>query len=79
MNIIILGAIVLAITQLVKITVNMTSRYVPLTSLIVALAIFLLAAVLSKTTVSWDLVQNAIITGLTAGGLWSGTKATIGE
>ena len=76
MDILILGAIVLGITQIVKITFDLGSRFIPLVSLIVALAIISVFAFANNSPFNWELIQNAIIAGLTAGGLWSGSKAT---
>ncbi|MCK9370973.1 hypothetical protein M0R04_13770 [Candidatus Dojkabacteria bacterium] len=77
MDAIILGALVVGITQIIKMTLALKSRYIPVTTLVVSLVIFSLGAWLADTvTFGWDLVQNALVTALVSCGLWSGGKST---
>ena len=77
MDIILVGGIVLGLTQLVKITVNVSKRYIPLTALILSGVVFGVAAYLNNIVVDWAYVSTAIVTALTSVGLWSSVKNTV--
>lgn len=77
MDTIILGGIILGITQLAKITLGVSKRYIPITCFVVSAIVFGTAALLSKTIIDWTFVSSALVVALTAMGLWSGTKSTL--
>lgn len=77
MDIIVMGGLVLGLTQVVKVTLKISSRWVPSVALFLSLAVFGLYAFLSKVPLDWTIVSTAIVTALTSVGLWSGTKSTL--
>ena len=79
MDLIILGAIVLGLVELIKITFAITSRYLPIATLIVTVILFAVYLKVTNSAVSWEVIQNGLIVALTAMGLWSGTKAVVGK
>jgi len=79
MDLIILGAIVLGLVELFKITFIIPARYIPIVTLIVTVLLYAVYLSITSTVVSWDIIQNGLIVALTAMGLWSGTKAVVGK
>jgi len=79
MDLIILGAIVLGLVELFKITFIIPARYIPIVTLIVTVSLYAVYLSITSTVVSWDIIQNGLIVALTAMGLWSGTKAVVGK
>jgi len=79
MDLIILGAIVLGLVELFKITFIIPARYIPIVTLIVTVLLYVVYLSITSTVVSWDIIQNGLIVALTAMGLWSGTKAVVGK
>lgn len=79
MDLIILGAIVLGLVELLKITFIIPARYIPIVTLIVTVLLYAVYLNITSTVVSWDIIQNGLIVALTAMGLWSGTKAVVGK
>lgn len=79
MDLIILGAIVLGLVELFKITFIIPARYIPIVTLIVTVLLYAVYLNITSTVVSWDIIQNGLIVALTAMGLWSGTKAVVGK
>lgn len=79
MDIVILGAIVLGLVQVVKSTFGITSRYIPVVTLVITALLFAVYMVIENVPVNWESIQNAIIVALSAMGLWSGTKAVAGK
>ena len=70
----ILVPLIIGITQVFKVSLKLGSQYVPIVALLLGvLGAFLLG--------SWDVQSGiqGIIAGLTASGLWSSTKTTIGK
>lgn len=76
MEYITLSAFIVAITQVAKMTFGLTRRYIPITSLLISFALICAFAFYSNVSLTWEMVANAMIAGLTACGLWSGIKAT---
>ena len=70
----VLVPLVLGVTQVIKMTVGHGKRYTPIVSLVLGMG----GAVLIGAFDSTSLVQG-IIVGLSASGLYSGSKATISE
>lgn len=79
MDLIILGAIVLGLVELFKITFIIPARYIPIVTLIVTVLLYVVYLSITSTVVSWDIIQDGLIVALTAMGLWSGTKAVAGK
>ena len=79
MDIIIFSAIVVGLVQLFKTTFNITSRYIPVVTLVVTALIFVTYMKIEHIALNWEAIQNAIIIVLSATGLWSGGKAVIGK
>ena len=69
-------ALTIGLTECVKRGLNLNSRYAPLVALAFGIIINLLATALSLTPFTF-LVGIAI--GLSASGLYSGTKASLGK
>lgn len=76
MEFITLSAFVVGITQVLKMTFGITSRYIPIVSLVVSFLIICSFAYYSKVPLNWDMISNSIIAGLMAVGMWSGVKST---
>ena len=72
-----MGALVLAVTQLFKITLNISKRYIPITSVLTAVILFSLYAYFNHLGFTWEILTQGLIAGLTASGLWSGLKTTL--
>ena len=79
MDLIILGGLVVGLVQLVKITFGVTSRYIPIATLLITVALFGIYLFVTKAPVNWEVIQNGLIVALSAIGLWSGTKAVAGK
>lgn len=77
MEIAIFTAILIGLTELVKKTFGVTSRYVPLVALILSFVILGGYVLLSGDAITWQLVETCIITALTSVGLYSGVKNTL--
>lgn len=78
-DIIILGAIVVGIVQVFKNSFNIPARFIPLLTMILTFGIIALNLYIENLPITWEVLQNGFIVGLSALGLWSGTKATIGK
>ncbi len=74
---ILLGAIIVGLTELAKKTIGMTSRYVPLTTLVISAIIFSVFAIFAPVHVDWAFISSAIVVSLTSMGLFSGVKTTL--
>lgn len=72
-DILTLSAIALGITAILS-QVGLATRYKALCSLVVAVGF---SMILNHTYSDANVIINGIIAGLTASGLWSGTKNTI--
>ena len=73
-NPIIDSALVLAVTEVVKRTVGLNKRYIPIVSIVVGMLLF--GVLDGFNAVS---AFAGLISGLTASGLYSGVKATAGK
>lgn len=78
-DIIILGAIVVGLIQVLKTSFNIPARFIPIITLVVTFGILALNLYVENIPITWEVLQNGFIIGLSALGLWSGTKATIGK
>ncbi len=78
-DLVLLAGLVLGLVQVVKVTVGVSKRYIPITALLVSLLVFCGYAFFSKTAIDWSLVSSALVTALTSVGLWSGTKTTLSD
>ncbi len=80
MNIIIVAGIILTVVQILKVTFNVGSRYIPILSFGVMIVLFISGwFYLGQPKVALDVIINNIESVLIAMGLWSGTKALIGK
>ena len=79
MDFIIFSAILVGLIQVIKTTTGLNSKYIPVSALVISLAILALYCWLEKTPFTWQIIENGIITALSACGLWSGAKASIGK
>lgn len=80
MNTLILAGLVLSLVQIIKVTFKITSRYIPIVSLIVMVLIMAVAWVYSGyPKIPLDTILTNLVAVLTAMGLYSGAKATIGK
>ena len=66
---------VMAIVEILKRTGLIRSRFAPLTSLVMGVALFYFFC----TGVLLDCLLEGLLTGLTASGLYSGAKATVAK
>ncbi len=79
MGILFLSALVTALTQVAKKTLNINKRYIPVTAILIAFIIMFVYIYFSSVKIEWIAIQNALIAGLGSVGLWEiGTK-TIGK
>lgn len=74
-----MSAIVVGFVQVIKTTLNLKSRYVPIISIVISLIVILAYTFFEHLPTTWKVVETGIIVGLTSCGLWSGAKATIGK
>ena len=79
MDFVIMGAIVLGLVQLFKVTSGISSRFIPISALVISIVILLIYSWIEKTNITWGLIENGLIVALSACGLWSGAKATVGK
>lgn len=77
METVIFSGILAGLLQVFKKAFDIKSKYIPLTNLIISLVIMSLSLLLSKTSLSWDAIVQAITVSLVASGLYSTTKSTI--
>jgi len=68
-------AITVALTELAKKTLGVTSRYTPLIALLIGIAL----TSLSFGGFDTEVLLNGIVAGLSASGLYSGGKTAIGK
>lgn len=78
MEILTISGVVLALTQITKITFGLSKRYIPVTALVVACIVIGAISFFGKTPISLETVSLALISAFTAGGVWSGVKTTFG-
>ena len=67
---IVLGAVIVGVVQVLKKTFAIPTRYVPITAVVVSLVLLTGAVIVDDTAVSWATIQNALIAGLSAVGLY---------
>jgi len=79
MDIIIIGGIVVGLTQLFKQVFSIASRYVPLVSLILTFVLIGVYCITSDTAITWEAIQNGFIVALTSVGLYSSVKNTVNK
>lgn len=77
MDTIILGALIVGIVQVFKMTFVITKRYIPITTIMISCLVFGTWALSNHVPLSWAILESALISALTAIGLWSGTKTSI--
>jgi len=77
MDTILISSIVLGLTQLAKITGKISSRFIPLTALLISAIVYGLASYFGNLVVDWVFISSAIVTALTSVGLWSSVKNTL--
>jgi len=68
-------AIIIGLTEVIK-RIGLPKRLIPLVSVIIGVIIALLT---SWVKIDFSAIIGGIVAGLTACGIWSGTKATIGK
>lgn len=68
-----LVALVIGLTEVAK-QLGVATRYIPILAIGISVGLALVLSGGNK-----DIIIPAVIAGLTASGLWSGTKATIGK
>lgn len=72
-----MGALIVALTQLFKVTLNVSKRYIPITTVVMSLVVFSLYTLLTGLDFTWEILSSSLMAGLTACGLWSGVKTTL--
>ena len=78
MDILIFAGVVMALTQVVKIASGVTKRYIPLVALMIGAMLYTLAITSGAVTFSYESIIEALVSVLTALGVYSGAKATAG-
>ena len=79
-NTLLLAGLILSIVQILKVTFKITARYIPIVSLALMVIIILGGWVyLGFPKIPLENLINDLVSVLTAMGLWSGVKATIGK
>jgi hypothetical protein len=76
MDLILVGALVVGITQLFKIGFGTQKKYIPMTALIISIVLFALYIFTTKATLSWEMVTNCLMVALSSVGLYSGIKSS---
>ena len=72
-----LSGLVLGLTQVVKMTVNLNSKYIPAVAIVISIVLLLGYALWGKIPFEWKFVEESLVVGLASVGLWSGVKNTI--
>lgn len=78
MEILTISGVVLALTQIAKVTFGLSKRYIPVSALIISGLVIGAIAWVSKMPITGELVSQALISAFVAGGVWSNVKATFG-
>lgn len=79
-NTLLLAGLILTIVQIIKVTFGVTARYIPaLSLLLMALIMFVGWVYLGYPKIPLETILTNLVAVLTAMGIWSGTKATIGK
>lgn len=76
MEFLILSAIVVGFVECAKMA-GLNTRYAPLLAILVSVGAIFLYSFLEKMPLNWVMVQNGLIAGLSAVGLYSGVKTTV--
>lgn len=79
MDYLILGAIIMAFTQIFKKIWSPESWVVPIMSIIVSFVLIGVYVFLEKVPASWEMVVIALTLSFTANGMWSSGKAIGGQ
>lgn len=79
MDLIILGAIVVGLTSMLKVAFGITSRYIPFIALVTSFVLIGIYSLIKFEVPSWELIQNGFIIALTSVGLYSGVKNSAGK
>lgn len=79
-NTLILAGLILSIVQILKVTFKITARYIPVVSLLLMVLVLVGGWIyLGYPKIPLENLVNDLVAVLTAMGLWSGVKATIGK
>ena len=78
MEILTISGVVLALTQIAKVTFGLSKKYIPVSALIVSCIVISAIAFLGKMPLTGELISQALISAFVAGGVWSNVKATFG-
>ena len=76
MEIITLSAFVVALVQVVKMATGLNTRYAPLVALLLSFILIYAFSITENVPLTWVGIQNGLIAGLSAVGLWSGVSTT---
>lgn len=80
MNTLLLAGLILTIVQILKVTLRITARYIPIVSIGVMALLMLAGWVYTGyPKIPIETLLTNLVAVLTAMGIWSGTKATIGK
>ena len=77
MDILIFSGVVIALTQVAKIAFGVVKRYIPLVALLIGAGLFTLAIYGGAVDFSYQSVIEALVSVLTALGIYSGVKTTL--
>ena len=76
MDLLIFAGLIVGITQVVKMTFALESRYIPLSAIVISL-VFMGCYVVLGGVFTWGLLQNTLLVALSSVGLYSGAKNTL--
>ena len=79
MDLVILSAIVLGLTEVVKRTLALKKRWIPLTALITTFVLVSVFVLVNHYSYSWDMIMKGLIVALSLVGLYSGVKNTLNK
>lgn len=77
MELLTLSAFVVALVQVVKMATGLNTRYAPLVALMLSFILIYGFSVIENVPITWISVQNAIVAGLSAVGLYSGVSTSL--
>lgn len=71
------GAIILGLVQAMKMGFKLASRWIPLVAIVTSLLLVWIMSYLNGTILTWEILQNALMIGLSACGLWEVGKTSV--
>lgn len=79
MNTLIFAGVVMALTQVIKIAFVPNKRFIPLIAVIIGMLLYGIGILTGDFSVSFNSIIDSLIAVLSALGLYSGVKASVGK